>query len=505
MYKLGALDAGFLYNETDRCPHHIASIQVIEPGPGTDSVEFVAQLKALLLERVHLVPYFTNKLQHVPFGLDHPVWVRDGDFDIDHHVRTLEVPAPGGRAELEATIADLHATPLDMSRPLWELWVLTGLEGGRYAYYNRAHHACLDGMAGQAMIETIMDVTPEPRKVAPPELGFFAGRSESPLSLLLGAAENFTRSHAKLASLWMNQVEAATRIVQRAMDPSKGLGAVAERAPRTRFNRSIVKERSFAAGELPLAEVKAIAKATGTKINDVFLAVIGGALRRYLDRKGELPAKPLIAGCPVSLRQAGDESTNNQVTMMLVSCGSDEADPVGRLLKVAASSAQAKGFTADIAGSYDPDPAFPGMPVMLAGIAQMIDRFDLANLEGVPFSSNLVVSNVPGPGVQLYSNGAKMLTHYPVSLPVHGQGLNITVQSYLDQMFFAVTACAKALPDADALRDDMLESFAEIRAALRPMDATQPEAHAVIARAANDQSDAGKDGDSAAEYQDRAA
>lgn len=503
MYKLGALDAGFLYNETERCPHHIASVQVLEPLPGTVPGEFVARLKALLLERVHLVPYFTNKLQRAPFDLDHPVWVRDGDFDIDHHVRTIEVPAPGGREEFEATIAELHATPLDMSRPLWDLWVLTGLEGGRYAYYNRAHHACLDGMAGQKMIETIMDVTPEPRKVTAPPLGFFAAQSETPTNLLVGALENFARHQVKQSSIWMNQLETTTRLIQRAMDPSKGLGAAAEVAPRTRFNRTIERSRTYASGELSLADVKAVAKATGTKINDVFLAVIGGALRRYLRRKGELPSKPLIAGCPVSLRQAGDESTNNQVTMMLVSCASDEADPIRRLLKVAASSAQAKGLTADTAGSYDPDPALPGLPNVLAGMAQLIDRYNLADLDGVPLPCNLVVSNVPGPVTQLYSNGAKMLTHYPVSLPVHGQGLNITVQSYLDEMFFAVTACAKALPDAGRLRDDMLEEFAELREAMGPSDAMQHDA--ANERAPLPSRPQVVDGGSGAEIHDRAA
>ncbi len=504
MNRLGALDAGFLYNETERCPHHIASVQVLEPQPGTIPGQFVAQLKALLLERIHLVPYFTNKLQRVPFGLDHPVWVRDGDFDIDHHVRSIEVPAPGGRSEFEATIAELHASPLDMKRPLWDLWVLTGLEGGRYAYYNRAHHACLDGMAGQAMIETIMDVTPQPRKVARPPLGFFAGQGESPASLMVGALENFARQQTKLPSIWMNQMETTTRLIQRAMDPSKGVGAARQPAPRTRFNTTIERSRTYAVGELPLADVKAVAKATGTKINDVFLAVIGGALRRYLDRKGELPAQPLIAGCPVSLRQAGDESTNNQVTMMLVSCASDEPDPVSRLLKVAASSLQAKGFTADVAGSYDPDPALPGLPGLLSGAAQLVDRFNLANLAGIPFPSNLVVSNVPGPRGQLYSNGAKMLTHYPVSLPVHGQGLNITVQSYLDEMFFGVTACAKALPDAARLCDDMLEAFAELQRALGPSVATPQHERPQEAAPAPSRAET-VDAGSVPEIQDRAA
>ena len=301
----------------------------------------------------------------------------------------------------------------------------------------------------------------------------------------------------------MNQIETTTRLIQRAMDPSKGLGAAAEPAPRTRFNRTIELSRSYASGELPLAEVKAVAKATGTKINDVFLAIIGGALRRYLDRKGELPSKPLVAGCPVSLRQAGDESTNNQVTMMLVSCASDEADPLRRLLKVAASSARAKGLTADIAGSYDPDPALPGLPAMLAAAAQLVDRFNLADLAGATFPCNLVVSNVPGPGAQLYSNGARMLTHYPVSLPVHGQGLNITVQSYLDQMFFAVTACAKALPDAGRLRDDMLEAFAKLQEAMGPSDATQHEAPEDAAPAPSRSEEVGDS--SLAEIRDRAA
>lgn len=176
MYKLAGLDAGFLYMETPRTPQHIASIQVLERPEGITTDQFVADLKRLLLARAHLVPYFTNVLQHVPFDLDHPVWVRDAAFDIDHHVRQVAVAAPGGRAEFEAKIAELHAKPLNRNRPLWELWVLSGLEGGRLAYYNRVHHACLDGVSGQAAVEAIMDPTPEVRDLGPaPET--FAARS----------------------------------------------------------------------------------------------------------------------------------------------------------------------------------------------------------------------------------------------------------------------------------------------------------------------------------------
>ncbi|MDH3644925.1 MAG: WS/DGAT domain-containing protein, partial [Gammaproteobacteria bacterium] len=165
----------------------------------------------------------------------------------------------------------------------------------------------------------------------------------------------------------------------------------------------------------------------------------------------------------------------NQVTMMMVSFASDEADPLQRLYKIASSSGQAKHFTADVAASYDTDIAVPGLPAMLSAGAGMAERLRFADFDGVRMPCNVVVSNVPGPQMQLYSNGARMVTHYPVSIPAHGQGVNITVQSYTDEMFFAITACAKALPDAGLLREDMLAAFEELRAAVAPSAATQQE------------------------------
>ncbi len=463
MYKLAGLDAGFLYNETPRAPQHIASIQVLELPDGVSTPEFIADLKQLLLDRAHLVSYFTNKLQFVPFQLDHPVWVRDRNFDIDNHVLHAEVASPGGRAELEAKIAELHARPLDRSRPLWELWVLTGLEGGRIAYYNRVHHACLDGVSGQAAIEAIMDVTPEPRAVEPPPAEFSQRQDHlSPLDMLAGAFENFARYQVRQLSGFLDHVDTAQRLWQRSVDPSKGLGAIAEGAPRTRFNGAVEQARSYATGELPLGDMKLIGKATGTSLNDVFLAVCAGGLRSYLSRLGELPGGSLVAGCPVSLRQPGDTTSNNQVTMMMVSFATDEADPVKRLLKIGLSSAQAKGVVADSAGSFDSNVALPGLPGLLSVAMQAIEAVNLAELTSrLPF--NAVVSNVPGPRKQLYSLGARVLTHYPVSIPAHTQAMNITVQSYLDQMFFGITACAKALPDPGLLRNDMLAAFMELK------------------------------------------
>lgn len=463
MYKLGALDAGFLYNETDRCPQHIASVQILELPTGVTPQGYVDDLKSVLLQRIHLVPYFTNRLQMVPFHLDHPVWVADERFDINHHVRSVEISAPGSRSEFEAAIAGLHEQRLDRSRPLWDIWILTGLEGGRVACYNRVHHACLDGMAGQVMLQTIMDVTEQPRDVEPAPVDFVKRDDrQNTAQLLTGALENFARFQSKQPLAMVNALETAARLFQRTFDPRKGFGAAAMGAPRTRFNGSVERERRFATGEIDITAVKALAKASETKINDIFLAACAGGLRRYLDRNGQLPSDSLVAGAPVSVRKPGDGAANNQVTMMLVNLATAESDPRVRLQAIAASAMTAKGLTADLSGSFDAEVSIPGMPGMLRSAALLADSARLTDLPVPRIPCNVVVSNVPGPQQQLYLAGARVLTHYPVSIPAHGQAVNITVQSYAGMLYFAITACARALPDADRLRDDILAGFEEL-------------------------------------------
>ena len=480
MYKLGALDAGFLYNETARSPQSIASVQILELPEGVGEDQFIADLKSLLMSRIHLVPYFTNKLQAVPFNLDHPVWVRDLTFDIDNHIKRLEIAAPGGKQELEAAIAKLHETVLDRGRPLWDLWVLTGLEGGRVAYYNRAHHACLDGMAGQAMLETIMDLSPEPRQVDPAPADFFSARKDpSAADLLSGAVTNFVRYQAKQPLAAFTAMETAIRLFRRALDPTKGFGAVAERAPATRFNKTVQQRRSYAMGELSLDSVKTIARVTQTKVNDVFLAACAGGLHRYFERKGELPGSAMIAGCPVSLRQPGDTNPDNQVTMMMVSMATNEPDPAQRLQIIASSARTAKGFTRDIAPSFDADVALPNLPNALSTGVRLAEFTQAPDLPGLPVPCNVVVSNVPGPQLTLYSCGARVLTHYPVSIPAHGQAVNITVQSYAGTLYFALTACALALPDPDMLRDDMLAAMEELKTLYELPSASSEKAEAL--------------------------
>lgn len=466
MYRLTNTDAAFLHMESERTPMHIASVQVLELPEGQTPDQFIAGLKHLLSSRADQVPYLTNRLQESPLGIDQPVWVRAEDFDINRHVYRVEVPAPGSQAELEATIAMLHEEPLDRAHPLWEYAVLCGLENGRIAYYNRMHHACIDGMAGQAAIALLMDTTPDPdaRELpAPPAANH---RGDYSLGELLAAtATTMANSMAKAGSGMLDAMTAGARVAQRALDPSKGYGAAFERAPRTRFNRPVGARRSYAVGELPLTDIKAVSKAAGCTVNDTFLAICGGGLKRYLDRLGETPAGSLLAGCPVSLRK-GDSVANrgNAVSMMKVSLGTQFNDALTRLQHVKGSALAAKGLLSDAAELLDTDATVPGIANITRSAARVNESLGLTEWLDPPV--NLIVSNVPGPRETLYSNGAKMLTHYPVSIPAHGNAINITVQSYVDGMYFSVTGCHEALPDADRLRDDLLAAYSDLCVAL---------------------------------------
>ncbi len=468
MYKLSGVDAGFLYNETERCPQHVSSVQIMELPEGVDEDTFIAGLKAHFMRRLHLVPYLTNKLVETPFLADHPVWVPDADFDIDNHIERIDIAAPGGRAQLEAAVAELHEQRLDRNRPLWRTVVLCGLEGGRIAYYSGAHHACLDGMAGQAATVTLMDTTVEPRDVPSAPKNFLAPQRPSVTDLFLAAWENVAQFQLRQATGVLDAVETGIRLQRRMVAPD-GLGAMTEQAPRTRFNAPVERARSYAVAEMDLAAVKLMGKQHGAKLNDVFLAICSGALRRYFGRTDELPERSLIAGCPVSLRKPGDASMNNQVTMMQVSLATDESDPARRMEAILASSAVAKEVTADLAGAFEGDPAGWGMPLAMRTAATVMEAAGTAN--ALPPAFNVVVSNVPGPRETLYSSGARMLTHYPVSIPAHGLGVNITVQSYLDKLYVGITACAKALPDAGAFRDDLVAEYEALCAAFVPTEA----------------------------------
>ena len=471
MEQIGALDANFLYTETKSVQNHIASIQILQLPEELTVEQFIAGFKTVISDRLHLVPYLTQKLQFVPANMDHPFWVKAQDFNIDDHIYEVALePASSSDAgfkQLEDKIAELHAVPMDRSKPMWSIQVITGFEEGKVAYYNQVHHACLDGVSGQLALAMLMDPTTKVRQFEQPvaEAGT-TNEGQGLLDMISRSAENLFSFQADGQSRLLGQIESATRLGQRAIDPSRQLGALLEQAPATRFNKSIVSERSYAAGQVSLTDVKRIGKALDCKVNDVFMSIVAGGLRTYFERNGELPAESLIAGCPVSLRQPGDESLCNQVTMMKVDLATHLADPGLRLLAIRDSAMTAKEVTADLSHGLTTNVSLPGLPASMIAAANMAEITRAADY--MPAAINILISNVPGPRQKLYSNGAEVLTHYPVSIPVHGNGVNITVQSYVDELYFAVTACKKALPDAAQLREDIYAAFVELRALLVP-------------------------------------
>jgi WS/DGAT/MGAT family acyltransferase len=445
---------------------------------GVSPSSFIGSLKEFMSARLHLVPYTTRKLAYTPGNFDHPVWVSDPDFDINNHVIELPVPAPGDRAALERSIADIHSVKMPKDRPLWALYVLTGLEDGSVAYYNQAHHAAVDGAYGNAAYDILMDETPDHAPVAAPSEPARHVAVTS-LDLIEESFFNFMRFQLDAGKRLMGSMDTSRRLLERTFDASKSYGAFGKIAPPTPFNTQISEKRSWSSGELPLADIIQMGKTVGATVNDIDMAICAGALRSYLERTGDLPAESLIAGCPVSLRKPGDTTPGNQVSMMNVELATHIADPLDRIAAIQASAATAKGLTADLAGVFEGNAAMPGMPALMSASIEAAESWGLAQFFRGPV--NVVISNVPGPRKALYSNGAQMQTHYPVSIPAHGLGLNITVQSYVDQMYIGITACGKAVPEAGLLRDDMLAAYAELKALLLPDNVSELKPRAPMA------------------------
>jgi WS/DGAT/MGAT family acyltransferase len=470
MEKLAAADASFLYSETSKCNSNVASVQIMELPSGVTPGQFIASLKTYMSERLHLVSYLHRKLAFVPGNWDHPVWVHDHNFNIDNHVIEYPVPLPGNQAEMEQVIAALHEIKMPLDRPLWAMYVLTGLADGNVAYYNQAHHAALDGASGNAAFDILMDDIPVHPPV-PAAKPVTTETDNSSLRMIEDAYTNFVRFQLETGNRMLGAMDTSRRLINRFINPNKEFGAFGKTAPATPFNTQISEKRTWSALEVPLADVKQMGKNISVTINEMVMAICAGALRSYLDRDGQLPEQSLIAGCPVSLRKPGDTTPGNQVTMMNVELATQIADPLERLAAIKASSETAKEMVADLSGLFEGNAALPGMPAIISANMNATESFGLAQFVRGPI--NVVISNVPGPRNTLYSNGARMTTHYPVSIPAHGLGLNITVQSYVDQMYFGITACGKAVPDAGLLRDDLISAFRELKARLLPANVSE--------------------------------
>jgi len=482
MKQLGGLDASFLYMETPQTPMHVAGLSIIELPPDFEG-SFYDAYKAHIAARLHLFPVLLKKIVQVPWDIDHPLWVDDDEIDLDYHIRHLGLPKPGTMKQLEELVGRLHSNFLDRSRPLWEFYVIDGLVGGRLAIYTKIHHAAVDGGAGMVLTNMMYDATPTPRRIEPPPARAASSKSAPDALGLLGAAyKNMLSQHVsalqKIPDLLKAIASVAAPVIGSAASLQvRGLPNVV--APKTMLNASITSQRSFAIRSLSLADAKAIAKKTETKLNDVVMAICAGALRRYLLEKHGLPKEPLIAMVPVSLREAGNTEIRNQVSGMLCSLATDVADPVARLRAIHASSVEAKEFSGKIRDVTPRDFSIFGAPLVLQGAIGLYGRSGLA--DRLPPSANVVISNVPGPQTPLYLAGARLLTLYPVSIPTHGVALNLTVQSYCGALDFGLTACRRTVPELSKLAGYLEESLLELHETVM---AEAPAAVAALAAAA---------------------
>jgi WS/DGAT/MGAT family acyltransferase len=467
MKPLGGIDASFLYMETPQTPMHVAGLSTVELPRGFKG-SFYDAYKRHIAGRLHLFPVLKKKIVPVPWDIDHPIWVDDDELDIDYHIRHLGLPEPGTIEQLEELVGRLHSNFLDRSRPLWEFYVIDGLADGHHAIYTKIHHAAVDGGAGMALTNMMYDVSPAGRQVEPPpRSGTGPKGPPDPLEMLGSAFKNMLSQQVgalqRIPDILKAIASVAAPVVRNVVRlPAQGLANLV--APKTMLNASITSQRAFTARSLSLADAKAVAKQTGTKLNDVVMTICAGALRRYLLEKHGLPKEPLVAFVPVSLREAGNTEQNNQVSGMLCSLATNLKDPVERLNAIQASSLEAKELSGKIKDATPRDFSIFGAPFILHEAMELYGRSHLA--DRLPPPANVVISNVPGPQTPLYVAGARVLTLYPVSIPAHGMALNLTVQSYCGSLDFGLTACRKTVPDLRKLAGYIDESLAELHEAV---------------------------------------
>lgn len=439
---------------------HVGSLTLYDPSEDLRGA-FAARVRAHIAKRLHLSPLLRQCLAQMPLNLGHPVWVEAPVVDLDWHVQSTRLSRPGHRAQLESLVARLHAERLDRSRPLWRFFVIDGLDDGSVALYSQVHHAALDGNAGVKLAEALMDMGPVPREVPPGK----PHRSRAPgTRRLLG--ELLNNSIGQYASIIRQVPDLARAATSAVIEAGQHLGDVAglpQRllAPRTLFNAQISAERAVRTHSLPLTEARAIANVAGATLNDVLLAAVSGALRRYLLRHRALPRRSLVAAVPISLRIDGDDRMTNQVTMLPATLATTARTPAARLAAIQSGMNQVKSTTGSFRGLIPTDFPSLGAPWLLGGLSKMLARSRLA--DRLPLPANVVVSNVPGPPVPLWLAGARMRAHYPLSIVIHGLALNITIHSYDGHLDFGLVACPKAVPDIENLLGDLDDAFAELR------------------------------------------
>ena len=488
MKSLTGLDATFLYLETPEMPMHVGSFNLCALPEGFKG-SFHKEVTKHIAKRIHLAPVFSRKLVFMPLDLGHPLWVEADEVDIGFHIRKVDTAKKGAAlmtlAGAHKLCAELHSELIDRNAPLWEFYVFDRIQlpkeqGGQVVagFFSKIHHAALDGKGGVMLANAILDLSPQPREVAPPDPARRRKRpSDLKLSKMVGSV--FSSSLGQIVkavkALPLAASTLGSTLVQQSIGPAtSGKVKMPMRlAPQTPFNTGVTSGRVFVTATVPLAECKAMGKAVGGSFNDIVLWICSTALRNYLTQHHSLPKKSLVAAMPVSLRDndekgghADASDLGNQVSMSLVELGTHLAHPLKRMNAIMASSAKVKTSIQRLKGMLPTD--YPSLlaPWLVGGAAKMAfnayGKSGLAN--HLPLGANLTISNVPGPPVPLYLAGAQFLSFHPLSLIIHGLALNITIQTYAGRVDFGIVADKTALPHAQDLAKAIEVAFAEAQA-----------------------------------------
>jgi WS/DGAT/MGAT family acyltransferase len=425
----------------------------------------------MIESRLHLVPPFRRRLATVPFGIHHPVWVEDPHFDLDYHVRRIGCPAPGGEEQLAEIAGDIAGRQLDRTKPLWELWVVEGLENGHVATVAKMHHCTIDGVSGANMIGHLLDLEASPPPRPAPEEEWKPDRIPSDVELAGNAILSRALRPLQYARVAFKTAQSVANFaLTRFRREGPGMAAPLT-APRTSINTTVTSHRKVAFARIPLEEVKAIKRATGTKVNDVVLAVCAGALRHYLEQGGEVPDKSLIACVPVSVRTGDGEdgAGSNKVSALFATLATDVDDPLERLHAIAEVNKGAKEEHNAIGADMLQQWTDLAAPNTFSLAARLYSNLKLS--ERHPVIHNLVISNVPGPQIPLYFAGGKLVELFPLGPVFDGAALNVTVLSYLDTLHWGFLAGREAMPDLWRLANAVPDALAELSKAV---DAAAP-------------------------------